>query len=473
MKKLLLSLICVSLVFVCCSVDPEETGFFPEASTSQSTVVPIGEALEQLDAVLDAISSDTRSGAGFDYARAIREIKVSGGAAATRSGDNDLPDTMAYVVNFTDDKGFAVLGAQRTLEPVYAVTEAGSFDADKLNEAIARAQKRLQHPEMIPATRSSTGPQKMKDIGTDFAYELLAEAMVAAPRIAADTISVSYGSWETKATVGPLVEVKWDQTHPFNMEMPKTTISRFREITSYRGRFPVGCGVVATAQVMSCTRHPAFAPGKISYNWTSLKSISNYMNSVNFSPSSYDSNASSTTQNNAKQLADVLHYLGIKFNATSDEGGTGTSSEDIIIGLKQLDSEFYANAKIIEITPNTYWQIYDNLKKNKPMPISGWYWNDADGWHGHSWVVDGYLCQTRSVTKQIRYGYTGPIQTITGNEEKYFLHFNWGYRGYYDGYFAQGVFDMKQRFAKDDLIDVNTATLGSSNYGMYNRIIFY
>lgn len=472
MKKLLLSLICFPLAFAGCSVDPEETGYFPEASTSQSTVVPIGEALQQLDAVLDAISSDTRSGAGFDYARAIREIKVSGGAAATRSGDNDLPDTMAYVVNFTDDKGFAVLGAQRTLEPVYAVTEAGSFDADKLNEAIARAQKRLQHPEMIPATRSSTGPQKMKEIGTDFAYELLAEAMVAAPRIAADTLEKTYGAWESNPAIGPIVEVKWDQTYPFNMAMDNSV---YWQDTTYFGRFPVGCGIIAAAQAMTCTLRPTRAPSSgTSYTWSFLKTVSKYSNSNLFVPNKYPDGVTTTTQTYTKQLASVLAYLGKQyFNAESDETGTGTYDEDIVKGLQVLDQAFYAKANLIDITSSTYSKIRNCIDNNKPVICSGYRWYSG-WWYGHVWVIDGYFSQTRPVTIKIRAGYTGPIQIINSTETNFFLHLNWGYRGKYDGYFAESVFHMYKRISKDEIIDQNTPDEpGFKDYGNYNQVIIY
>ena len=183
MKTLFFSLVSFSMLLIGCSHDFEEPlPARPDMPVVQSrtSVVPIEEALGELDAVLNAIAQDTRSNGAFDCTRSIGEIQVSGGALATRSGENDLPDTMAYVVNFTDGRGFAVPGAQRTLEPVYAITESGSFDAAKLDEAIARAEKRRQLP--TPDTRADEADARpLTDIGTDFAYELLAEAMVAPP----------------------------------------------------------------------------------------------------------------------------------------------------------------------------------------------------------------------------------------------------------------------------------------------------
>ena len=57
------------------------------------------EALDELYGLMDDVAADTRAGAAFDRARKIRDIRVSGARAATRTGAYDLPDTLVYVVN--------------------------------------------------------------------------------------------------------------------------------------------------------------------------------------------------------------------------------------------------------------------------------------------------------------------------------------------------------------------------------------
>lgn len=465
--------ILILLTCVGCTTDFEETNIPENAKKSVGSVVPVEEALGELTAVMGAISSETRSGASFDYTKVIQKIAVSGGSQATRSEESNLPDTMVYVVNFTDDKGFAVLGAQRSLEPVYAITESGSFDANKLNAAIAEAQKRSLAGEEAPATRTESEPEAIQQIGTDFAYILLAEALVAAPRIALGPIhgveTYKYNPWVTNGTIGPLVEVKWNQTYPFNMSMPTTTVSQFGPSSSYKGRFPVGCGIIAAAQVMTCTRKPILAPaGTANYSWSSLKSISNYTNLGLFLPNMRLDTLSLNTQTYTNQLSKVLYYLSICFKATSDSSGTGVFIDNVAIALRNLDPAYYNNAQVASVS-SSIGAIYSNLENNKPMYVRG-----SSNAGGHAWVLDGYLNRSRSVTMQTQVQLHPNPTTLTWTEHSTLWHLNWGYQGKYDGYFTEGVFNMTQRIFIDDVIDTSpVAGAGSADYSISNLVILY
>lgn len=464
-KKLLFLLVVIGLSG--CTQEEGTVPVDPETKKATGATIPVEEALDELNALLGALSSETRAAGAFTPGKAIREIRVSGGSEATRSEGCDLPDTMVYVVNFSDDQGFAVLGARRSLEPVYAVTESGSFDAGKLNAAIAEAQARRLRGEESPETRTEEGAAPVSEIGTDYAYLLLADAMVAAPRIAADTLSKTYGPWQRHPAIGPLVEVKWDQTYPFNMNLPESS-----SWTGYyyKGRYPVGCGIIAAAQVMTSVRRPSKAPGyKGEYNWGDLNGISNYANLRSFTPSYSPANASESVRNYVEQMADVLHYLGVQFKATYDSSGTGVYVDDVAAALKYLDPLYYAKARVVPFATNKD-AIYTNLDNDKPMYIRG----TSPSGGGHAWVVDGYFTRSRTVTYELRMGYTGPIYTEQRVETNRFLHFNWGYQGDYDGYFAEGIFDMNQRDSKDDIIDAHTSNYkGSYNYGTSNSVILY
>ena len=345
MKTLFFSLVSFSMLLIGCSHDFEEPlPARPDMPVVQSrtSVVPIEEALGELDAVLNAIAQDTRSNGAFDCTRSIGEIQVSGGALATRSGENDLPDTMAYVVNFTDGRGFAVLGAQRTLEPVYAITESGSFDAAKLDEAIARAEKRRQLP--TPDTRADEADARpLTDIGTDFAYELLAEAMVAQPRIVGpEILEETHGDWipDKMSTIGPLVKVKWSNGYPFNMSTP---------IADNGKNCSLNISSVIIAQMMSCTRKPNYAPSaEGSYAWNLFTNISNYMTLANYTYTNYSKNVSALDQSRTKMLANFLAYLDVCFQTKYDTStGKGSAPVGYIVnGLKNLDPVYYANTNL-------------------------------------------------------------------------------------------------------------------------------
>ena len=159
MKKFFL-LFALLLGMTSCNNDPELDTPNPEPDPrpALSTTVPVTEALDELYGLMDDVAADTRAGAAFDRARKIRDIRVSGARAATRTGAYDLPDTLVYVVNFSDDQGFAVLGAQRSLEPVYVLTESGTRSSMRPSprpspKRALRRPRRARHP-----TRNNPSP---------------------------------------------------------------------------------------------------------------------------------------------------------------------------------------------------------------------------------------------------------------------------------------------------------------------------
>ena len=139
MKKNLI--FCFLLILIGCSEETLDINFresIPVDGINQDDVVPIEKAIKGLYLMMDAMPVKTRSGC----TRQIEAISVCGGNSITRSNGYSLSDTVAYVVNFADNQGFAVLGARYSLEPIYALTEKGTLDAKKLNSAMINAYRR-------------------------------------------------------------------------------------------------------------------------------------------------------------------------------------------------------------------------------------------------------------------------------------------------------------------------------------------
>lgn len=463
MKKFLPFVLFFTLIG--CSEDFNESTIevkTPDAVEVKSDVIPINVALESLYSMMDAVPAMTR--AGFNSTKQIVDVKVCGVNSLTRANNGDvLPDTMAYVVNFADNEGFAVLGALPFLEPVYALTESGSFDADKLNKAIGEAyQQSKVHNQST--TRKISDFNELEEIGPDFAYELLADAMVATPRIRTDTTYV-YGDWEPLSFIGPLVEVKWGQNYPFNSKMDSLTLS-----DGTRLNMPVGCTVVAAAQMMSSNRHPLSAPGEsASYSWNKMKLVSNYQNLknyyLNYNP---DLLVLPEKAEYVDQLADVLHHIGKCFNVfLTDHNSTGADLDDVVDGLKMLDVDYYKDARLVSLN-NNMGEIYAMLNNNKPLCVYG-----ASGWSAHLWVIDGYLECARNVTVSLQSGYNPPY-VYTRRQQGRMLHLNWGWHGSGDGYYVEGIFDGKQRQFTDEVIDANiSSSTSSAEYSKYMEVILY
>lgn len=477
-KKIFLAFVLVALVG--CEKNEGEFAASSEPGMPVGDVISVEEALGQLAAFQTAMAPNTRSGESSHAVKSIRDISVSGGKAATRSGGGiDLPDTMVYVVNFADNGGFAVLGARRSLEPVYAVTESGSFDAGKLDETLARLSVRcMQEPSPAPVSDADS----FNDIGTDYVYELMAAGLINLPDGGVrppiggwgdngwgdkgTTTFLGYSDWEISEKTGPLVTVKWNQTHPFNMSMDKTWTTI--EDPFYKNRYPAGCGVIAMAQIMTCVKRPAKAPaGKtVSYDWENLKTISNYENvGLYFQPGHYNG----YNIEYARQLAEVIYDLGIRFGRQYHNGETVVIPENVIIGLKNMDAGYYADAVFDVVDLD---KMYVQLDKGKPLFMLGTIETGA----GHAWVVDGYALAKRTGTYVTKYDdeSKGDLYLIE-SQLAHFIHVNWGYSGAYDGYYTSFLLDMEKRELKDEVIDENIYDTPGLNLNLRynNRVIYY
>ncbi len=130
-----LSLIALAGLFASCVADfdvaptPERK---PEAETTDGYTIPIDDALDEMYDLMDALYGAGTRASHRDIAT-IETLKGSDlGGALTRSEGTVLPENILYVVNFANDGGFAVLGANQDVESVYCITESGSFDLEAM-----------------------------------------------------------------------------------------------------------------------------------------------------------------------------------------------------------------------------------------------------------------------------------------------------------------------------------------------------
>lgn len=131
-----------SLFFGCwllasCTADPgTEPGPFGEnpPTAEKPHAVPVEQALEELQSVLEEIDIPAEDGA-VTRSGGIRRVKnvttVSPEVLnpdGTRSEATADVEDLLYIVNFENEAGYAILGADDRLEPVYAVVDEGSHN---------------------------------------------------------------------------------------------------------------------------------------------------------------------------------------------------------------------------------------------------------------------------------------------------------------------------------------------------------
>lgn len=469
MKKTLLCASLFLLFAVGCEREIVET-IAPENSAelqSVSDVIPVEEALKQLDSFRETLNPTTRA---VSCRPVIESIAVSGGRALSRSGEAEIPDTMVYVVNFADNKGFAVLGARRSLEDIYAFTESGSLDAGRLDAVMAR----IALGDDVATSRAADDSAALSP--ENFIYEMLGSSLLdlgGGPLIGgggqgAMTLISTRTWWEITDKKGVYGSAKWNQTHPFNWSMPESDMPEYAG-SAYMWRHPVGCGVLAVAQMMAAVRHPVKAPADngLVYEWDDLLTVSNYETLPDYLPMKYKG----VNSENTKHLADVLYYLGYCFGANYGiEGGTGVKFENVISALKLIDP-YYANAKYDDFDE---YAIIAMLDDGKPVIGNGVDSNAG----GHAWVFDGYVKRSKVTENVYRMNPSGETHTTVYREmPRTLLHINWGYSGACDGYYLAGLmYNMQDRVFEDDMVDANIDKDHEENF-LYNfgpaRAIYY
>ena len=331
----------------------------------------------------------------------------------TKTGTNN--SVSFYVFDFSPSKGFVIVAGDDNVIPVLGYSTESNFRPnfthtgvnDWVNQTSANIQLALQH-NVVADTRIQ---------GQWAAYRQ----------------GQSPQTQRSGSAAGPLCVTEWDQENdissppPFiyNLFCPYNSVDSQRCLT--------GCVATAQAQIMKYWNYPAQGMGSFSYVDDTLNGYSaNYgTQSSDFAAHTYQwtsmpnmlTDATSGAQDTAVAMLmyDCAVSVGMDFGDDNQDGSgaNGLIAEEIIYG--DSFSSQYALVKYFDYDPDTIKGVFRSSYSDsawialmehetdmgRPVLYEG---NDATQ-GGHAWVCDGY------------------------NTSDY-LHMNWGWSGYSDGYFA-------------------------------------
>ena len=212
--------------------------------------------------------------------------------------------------------------------------------------------------------------------------------------------------------VPPLISTTWDQSPYYNKFCPYDSNAHARTVA--------GCVATATAQVMKYWNHPAQGTGSHSYS-------SDYGTlSADFGATTYNwalmptalSGTTSTAQDNA--VATLMYHVGVAIEMDYGTNASGAQLTNYGYSYNSYPSTqgalslFFGydnniQAKYRNNISDDSWKNYivTELNSLRPVLYAGF---DPDG--GHCFICDGY------------------------NSAETQFHFNWGWSGYYDGYYS-------------------------------------
>lgn len=137
---------------------------------------------------------------------AIKILKQSDFVPATRSADADNP--AVYLIDIPDG-GCAVMGADKRLEPVYAIMDETKLSPEDLTSTATRSES-TEDEDIQTFVTGLINDAVAADLMGDFPYpdSIFIKDPTEKERVWDDTVIVQQ--------VSPLLDTKWCQTEPFN-----------------------------------------------------------------------------------------------------------------------------------------------------------------------------------------------------------------------------------------------------------------
>jgi len=391
------------------------------------------EITKLLDGIISFLDGESSLKSGFGRKVNSTLALVSDNRPALKSGDLgdiEFPDTLAYVFNFNDSLGFAIISADTRIDnAILAFTDNSSLMDSIDNPGIAIFLELLEDYML----NSIIEAEQQKDSLLESIMEKLGDESDTKSGLF-PIISAREISRETVSKVGPLVPVEWGQERPYNNNLGG-------QCNNTSGRYWAGCVATAVAQILSYWRHPSNING-FSFNWAELNQ---YTSRPGAYPNAGNQSVFWAPNNVNIQLANLFQQIGSGVSMNYGCGGSGATTSN---SVNFLGRQGFRTEGIRGYDYNT---VISSLNNRRPLMAAGC--SEArtviTRFLGiqiskntvydkcHQWVIDGYLRHrvTLELTKSRN---DAVLQRVLYHE---YLHNNWGWDGFSNGFFEIGVFN--------------------------------
>lgn len=293
-----------------------------------------------------------------------------------------------YVVNF-DAEGFVIVAGDDRVQPILAFSDEGAFVAENMPAHI-----RFFLDGYTEEIQYIIDSQQYADESILQQWETLLS----------DTISEQK---DGDVVVGPLLgDNKWNQTKYYNDLCPADASGN----SAYGGHAAAGCGAIVMGQVMRYWQFPTTGTGSHSYS-------SNYGTlSANFGATTYHYenmpdklNAANHPDSCVLAVATLLYHCGVAVDMRYGPSASVSNSNKIVSALPNY-FRYPATVRYIE-RGSLSLATWLNYLKGELDARAPFMYGGSGNYGGHVWTCDGY------------------------RDDDYF-HFNWGWGGQQNGYFA-------------------------------------
>ncbi len=304
----------------------------------------------------------------------------------TSSSQNGVEEGLDASVNYfyifnSNTKGFVIVSGDDFVIPILGYSSKGVFDVNNIPQNVAKwlesykSEIRAGIQSNIQPTTEIEDEWKQLQDGT-----------------------FNNSSAKDINNVNPLMQTQWDQSPFYNSLCPGGSVT--------------GCVATAMAQIMKYWNYPATGSGFHSYNHQSYGTLS-----ANFGATAYQWGSMPNSVNSSNNAVATLMYqvgVSVDMNYSPDVSGAYVISDlSPVTNCAEyaLETYFGYSTSLQGVQKSNYSQtqwlnlIKSELDASRPVLFAG-----IGTGGGHCFVADGY-------------------------DNNDYIHFNWGWGGYSDGFF--------------------------------------
>lgn len=376
----------------------------------------------------------------------IKTLMKSDFVPATRSTDaEDAP--AVYLIDIPDG-GCAVMGADKRLEPVYAIMDETKLSPEDLTTATATRTESTYEEDIQTFVTGLINDAVEADLMGVFPYP--DSIFIRDPT----RKEINWNDTTIISQVPPLLDTKYNQESPYNNNYPI-----YNDITGER-KF-AGCGPIAAAQIMYYHRKPNTLNG-VTFNW----------NLLSYFHHGVYNNFPDAQNAMAEFIFTITQATNLNWGYPQNDPGnykTNVSNNNIIT---LFQNSGYTNLMFTTYNLNT---VNFYLGSNNPVFMSA---RNSQNTDGHMWVIDG--CYLYKIDHWVRESYyVGPgwdyNEYISDTDYYNLVHCNYGWGGECDGYYTSGIFDTTVELP-DGYIDTTVGDTEGEARSFYNldmKILLY
>lgn len=456
MKRTLYALFILStLVFAYACVKDELKIVEPIEQTNEYAV-SLDEALNNLNKTLDWIDKPTR-GAKRRIAT-INTISRKDVFGQTTRSDAESTENLLYVVNFENNEGYAILGADSRLEPVLLVADSGNADPADYTDPGTPEDIYLQdsiRPGSVndPFAQYWCAEDEDHYLGNDGTPDIPSLLLGYTERVPIDVgpkdeDDTPHGPGSPDVPT-PLLNTAWHQRAPFNNHIHIMPADDDEYVEGYEtdslpytnNRRLAGCTTIATAQLIAYlgTRGAVTHDYELTSSWEDITKTEQER--------IHSENKAVIEEDIAKMVKDIADGIGVQYNYLGSDGTFATPKK-----IKKYLNRIGFNAN--KSTGYTTEIVTTNVRAGKPVIIGA-----LGGFSGHAWVIDGF-----------KYNINHNVSMV---------HCNMGWKDG-NGWYANKVFasynetnefDPAYSYTGDCYVEVNNIS-SSFNYDWWFRMVY-